>query len=136
MLGALITVLVLHVTPLEASEQACERDYKACPERDRLRKETDAQRDAQVEAEEAAGQRQRDEQLASVEALEQKEIAALKRKCGRDYHRVAVGMSFDRVRLCSGGLTLRYADGGAKVYEGSGGLVRVEAGKITRVLYR
>lgn len=88
-------------------------DYKRLEERRQYYASLDTERDA---AEEAA--------------------TKLQKKCGQDYHRVQVGMSFSRVLKCSSdfpdAFELKYEDEHAKVYESEGGLVRVEHGKITR----
>lgn len=62
--------------------------------------------------------------------------AARRKKCGRDYMRVKVGMKFSRVAECAGEFSLKYEDERANVYEAEGGLIRVEHGKITRVWRR
>lgn len=66
---------------------------------------------------------------------------ALKKKCGNDFHKMRVGQAFTRARECSG-LTfeIKIADAAFKVYSasddtGATGTVRVEAGKITRIVY-
>ncbi len=62
---------------------------------------------------------------------------ALSKKCGKDFRRVAVGMIFARVQLCSEDeFDLKYEDERSKVYDGMNYAVRVVGGKITRVIVK
>jgi hypothetical protein len=133
MILALTAAALLATTPLEQAEAACEHDVKACTDRDRLRQEAQAkpakenQLDRQLREAQAAERR--------AEKAEQKRTAELKTKCGADYNRVRVGMTLDRVQECTGPLRLKLEDATGAVYRGRGGMIRVESGKVVRVLF-
>lgn len=154
---AIVVVFLLAFTPedakaLDRARELCSRTYdpshvRACVERDRLRAllalEEDDRRKAKALAE-AQAQVERDnraaiEQSAAAQEPEDdqeqaKAEAALKKKCGKDYHRIQIGMSFTRVKKCSGltEFTAKYQDTQATVYEANGGAIRVERGLVTR----
>lgn len=79
---------------------------------------------------EVARTRQREKEQQQ-EATEQ---AALKKKCGGDYHKPRVGMTLTRARQCVGELYLvsqmNRKDGVISTYRGSGGYIYVMGGKI------
>lgn len=131
--------------------------YLAClDERDRVAKEA---RDSQRRTEEAAAQAAADEREARERAAreqrdrlaaeqwqrendernrraaeEQAKVAAeeeaLRKKCGRDYGRMAVGMKWARVQQCSGSFALVRQDAAGSVYESGDWLVRVQNGVV------
>ncbi len=136
----MLLVLWLAVTPLEEARLQCEKDFNACPLRDQLeeqqraedRKRSDEEYErskreaAALQAEAAA------EEQAEQKAQEQADTA-LKKKCGSDFHKLRVGMSFARVKQCSGlEFELTAQDEKGSVYSASGGWVRVQAGRVTR----
>jgi hypothetical protein len=89
---------------------------------------------AEVDREEA--NRRYQQQMADLQAAADAKDEAMQKRCGKDYHRIRVGMSFARVQQCAGvELWVKYADATNKVYEGDGGLVRVEHGKVVSVLF-
>jgi Zn-dependent M32 family carboxypeptidase len=123
---------------LEQAEVACARDLKACAHRDELLVREKAERDRLLAEQEAKRQeelRRQHDEVAAAEASEEAEQNALRKKCGKDFNRVRVGMKFARVEQCAGPLELRAETATYKIYEGSGGAVRVEHGTVTRVVY-
>lgn len=76
-------------------------------------------------------ERQRVEVAAEIEAERQAE-EALRAKCGKDFHKVRVGMAWARVQECSGPFDVKAQDEKGTVYEAAGGFVRVERGKVKR----
>jgi hypothetical protein len=130
---------------LEDAQLGCERDSKACERLDQIKAKLKAESDRRAHEEyvkslerEAALRAHAAEESAREEAEEAARDAELKKVCGKDYHRVKPGMSWERVKRCSGveDFELRYADAVAKVYESEGGIVRVERGKVTRVVFK
>jgi hypothetical protein len=80
-----------------------------------------------------------EQQRREVEEFDRREAekeATLKKKCGKDYGRVRVGMAWTRVNQCSGPFEIVSEDTTGTVYEGVGGYVRVQGGKIVRVLFK
>jgi hypothetical protein len=132
----LAAVLAADPTPLERAQAACEKNLDACKERDRLEAEARAADDARLEREyqeqkarDAAAEKQAD----SDRAVEDAKDEALKKKCGKDYHRLKVGMSWSRARECTGmEWTTKAQDQRGTTYEAQGGYVRVEGGKVIR----
>lgn len=89
------------------------------------------------EAEYQAWLAQMDAEGDALDEQERKAEASLKKKCGKDYMRVEIGMSFERVRECAGPFERvaqmrRNSDGAvATVYDAPGGRVYVVAGKVS-----
>jgi hypothetical protein len=115
---------------LRADHDAAEKDVQ---EKRRAEEETEYRRrmaEQQVELERQSAE------VAAAEEQERMSEEALRKKCGKDYMRVAVGMPFKRVRECAGpfeliGQVRRNSDGAvASVYDAEGGRVYVIQGKV------
>ncbi|NRD50809.1 hypothetical protein [Corallococcus exiguus] len=104
---------------LEAAQRA---------EQQAIERAADEQR-REVELAEAA---EREAELARVEAEEEAQLAALKKKCGSAYGKVRNGMAYGkRLNECAGPFVLVREDGAGQVYEAPGkGLIRVRGGKV------
>lgn len=120
-----------HSDICEVSRFATEtRDkHRAMDRMAKLRKEQ-AERDAQQEKE---IEKQNEEQERQI-AYEAKQEAARKRICGKDYKSVRVGMSFARIKQCTGTFRLtsqiNRSDGVVSIYERNGGYVHVMDGRV------
>jgi hypothetical protein len=136
MIPALTAAALLATTPLEQAEIACERDYKACPERDRLRTEERAAPEHPAHKDLGRQLREAQENEQRAERKEAAKAAETKKKCGSDYNRVRVGMAFARIQECAGPFRLQAEDEKGAVYTSPGGWVRVESGKVVKLLRR
>lgn len=128
---------------LEGLQRACGRDSRSCADyaaakAAKATADNASRQSAELQAEVArlAEIHSHDEENSAKAEAEEAALAKLQKKCGEDYHRVQVGMSFARVLKCSAdfpdAFSLKYEDQRAKVYESEAGMVRVENGKITR----
>lgn len=114
---------------LQKARDACEADLSACAERDRLEQ---TWRHEQEAARSAAVERQRQE-VQDDDARAAAADAELRKACGRDFHRLRVGMKFERVKKCSGLIFSAFAeDKSGIVYSAAGGFVRVERGVVVK----
>lgn len=137
-----LVALLLQVEPqaLQAAELACYRDVDACPEFNRLKAEKKASDDAQAEAGNEVASRVEAQELEQARAedraaddAEAKRLVALKAKCGKNYMKLRVGMSWKIARACTGmEWSARAEDRTGVVYEASGGFVRVEKGIVVK----
>jgi membrane-bound lytic murein transglycosylase B len=124
---------------LAAATAACERDLKACAYRDQLQAEKHAADLQEAEVQRKILEAEREaalERVRAEEAAEAERVEALRKSCGRDYMRVRVGMRFAKVERCAGPFSVVAEDERGAVYEAEGGLVRVEHGKVVRLVHR
>lgn len=86
-------------------------------------------------AQESEAERAYDALLREQEAEQQARLATMRKVCGKDYLRIAVGMRFARVRQCTRlEFTLQGETEFGQLWEAQGGYVWVRRGKITRWL--
>lgn len=125
-------ILAKHAADLR--QKRAEEDRRAREERAKR----DAARLAALKQRQAAQQadlaRQAREELMQ-EAKERAAKKALRRRCGKYYMRVSVGVRFSKVKGCLGDLHLTYEDRDVKIYQGNGGTIRVEHGVVKAVLF-
>lgn len=127
MIGSLLVAVLLVAS--EESLVACkdDPDPQGCADR---RDERVAQQQRWHD-ERARAEAQAHEDNENQEAREAAHLA----RCGKDLNRIDIGMRFKRVQECSGReFWLKYKDGKAAVYEADEGYVRVEGGKVTKML--
>lgn len=103
----------------EREKKEAEREAKQKAERQKRIKraeEYEAKQRAKAEAE----RQERERKEAAAEKVKEAKIKALKAECGKDYHKVRVGMTLKRVEHCTGKFTLssqlNRSDGVASVY--------------------
>jgi hypothetical protein len=139
----LLLVVLAGSPELEKARGECERDLEACARFEALEAEEEkATREAnekKARANQAAREAHLEQTRAKLRAEDEKEaqqVAALRKKCGRDFGRVQVGMKWTRVRECAGPFEIAFEDPKGTEYQAEGGRVRVERGRITHVRYR
>jgi hypothetical protein len=133
---ALLVASPALASELDDARESCAKKGRDC---DKVQQLENAERSASVharEAELAAARAKLDAEIAEQEQAEAKAEADLRAKCGKDFHRVRVGMRWERVRQCAGEFEVRAQDERGTVYEAAGGLVRVENGRVTRWIAR
>ena len=128
----------------EANAKATEKAAALAQERseaeERVKVATNARKAAEDssrwQAEESERRAESDAQAAADQAAEESELAAMQRRCGKDFKRVEIGMSFDRVRQCATRLDWERveADGKGQVWRAGRGMVRVVNGRVVALL--
>lgn len=125
---------------LEKAQAACAVDPKQCAQRDKIARQVYSEKleadEKRRQEEQKAYEDRTNAEIAAEEQAEQERQAKLKKRCGKDYKRIKVGMKFERFKLCSGfavdDFEVRAQDERGAVYEVNGGLLRVENGIIRR----
>lgn len=142
MLGLLTALLLVQTPEIDRLKSECERNLDACRLLDAAQKQYEAEQDTKRKEEErirAADREANTRHREAVEAADQAQAeaneAALRKKCGKDFGRVRVGMTWKRVRQCAG-VDLEWStkaeDERGIIYECENGAVRVEGGKVVR----
>jgi sRNA-binding protein len=110
-------------------EEALAREERSA-EQERNRLVAQAAREAALEAQRAEAA---EEERITQEEEREKE-AVLRKECGKDFHKLRVGMIWTRVQKCSGleSFEVVSEDRVGRVYEADGGFIRVEKGKVVR----
>jgi hypothetical protein len=118
-----------------AEREKQERDAARAAELERADREKEESaakaENAKKEAEQQESLERAQAQWAAQDALTE----SLQETCGKDYKRIQVGMRWKRVEECADQeFSTKYQDAHSTVYESESMAVRVEQGRVTRIL--
>lgn len=119
----------------EAERQQHERDQARAEELDKAYREREDAKAAEVTAAKAASDQEALEHAQAHWSAEEARTESLQKRCGKDFQNIRVGMTWKRAEECAGTeFRRKYQDQHATVYDSEDYAVRVEQGRVTRVL--